>query len=201
MGRVTGSLPLANPASILPEDGRTKTMIDFSQDYFALFGLPARYRFDPAELDAAYRKLQTEVHPDRFAAAGDDERRLALQSSSRVNEAYRALRSPLERAHYLLLLRGIDALAESDTALPPEFLEQQLECREAMAEAVARRDAGALTSLQKSVEKAAAELERALAEQLDLSEIPTEAQVSLRKLKFLSKVAADIAAAVAEIDD
>ncbi len=176
-------------------------MIDFSQDYFALFGLPARYRFDPAELDAAYRKLQTEVHPDRFAAAGDDERRLALQSSSRVNEAYRALRSPLERAHYLLLLRGVDALAETDTALPPEFLEQQLECREAMAEAVGRRDAGALTALQKSVEKAAAELERALAEQLDLPEIPAEAQVSLRKLKFLSKVAADIAAAIAEIDD
>ena len=176
-------------------------MIDFSQDYFALFGLPARYRFDPAELDAAYRKLQTEVHPDRFAAAGDDERRLALQSSSRVNEAYRALRSPLERAHYLLLLRGIDALAETDTALPPEFLEQQLECRESMAEAVARRDAGALTALQKSVENAAAELEQSLAEQLDLPEIPAEAQVGLRKLKFLSKVAADIAAAIAEIED
>jgi molecular chaperone HscB len=155
-------------------------MIDFSQDYFALFGLPARYRFDPAELDAAYRKLQTEVHPDRFAAAGDDERRLALQSSSRVNEAYRALRSPLERAHYLLLLRGIDALAETDTALPPEFLEQQLECRESMAEAVARRDAAALTALQKSVENAAAELERSLAEQLDRPDIPVEAQVSLR---------------------
>ena len=176
-------------------------MIDFSQDYFALFGLPARYRFDPAELDAAYRKLQTEVHPDRFAAAGDDERRLALQSSSRVNEAYRALRSPLERAHYLLLLRGVDALAETDTALPTQFLEQQLECREAMAEAVARRDAVALTALLKSVENAAAELERALAEQLDLPEIPAEAQVSLRKLKFLSKVAADIGAAIAEMDD
>ena len=176
-------------------------MIDFSQDYFALFGLPARYRFDPAELDAAYRKLQTEVHPDRFAAAGDEERRLALQSSSRVNEAYRALRSPLERAHYLLLLRGIDALAETDTALPPEFLEQQLECREAMAEAVARRDAGELTALQKSVENAAAELERSLAEQLDRPEIPAEAQVSLRKLKFLSKVGGDIAAAIADIED
>jgi molecular chaperone HscB len=176
-------------------------MIDFSQDYFALFGLPARYRFDPAELDAAYRKLQTEVHPDRFAAAGDDERRLALQSSSRVNEAYRALRSPLERAHYLLLLRGIDALAETDTALPTQFLEQQLECREAMAEAVAGRNAAALTALRKSVESEAAALERELAEQLDLPEIPAEAQVSLRKLKFLSKVAADIAAAIAEIDD
>jgi molecular chaperone HscB len=176
-------------------------MIDFSQDYFALFGLPARYRFDPAELDAAYRKLQTEVHPDRFASAGDDERRLALQSSSRVNEAYRALKSPVERAHYLLLLRGVDALAETDTALPTQFLEQQLECRESMAEAVARRDAAALTALQKSVEGAAAALERELAEQLDLPNVTAGARVGLRKLKFLSKVAADIVAAIAEIDD
>ncbi|HWZ74179.1 MAG TPA: Fe-S protein assembly co-chaperone HscB [Casimicrobiaceae bacterium] len=176
-------------------------MIDFSQDYFALFGLPARYRFDPAELDAAYRKLQTEVHPDRFASAGDDERRLALQSSSRVNEAYRALRSPLERANYLLLLRGVDALAETDTALPPEFLEQQLECRESVADAIGRGDARALDGLQKSIEAAAAKLELELAEQLDLPEVPAKARVTLRKLKFLSKVAADIAAAIAEIDD
>ena len=176
-------------------------MIDFSQDYFALFGLPARYRFDPAELDAAYRKLQTEVHPDRFASAGDDERRLALQSSSRVNEAYRALRSPLERANYLLLLRGVDALAETDTALPPEFLEQQLECRESVADAIGRRDARALAALQKSIAAAAAKLELELAEQLDLPEVPAQARVTLRKLKFLSKVAADIAAAIAEIDD
>jgi molecular chaperone HscB len=176
-------------------------MIDFSQDYFALFGLPARYRFDPAKLDAAYRKLQTEVHPDRFASAGDEERRLALQSSSRVNEAYRALKSPVERANYLLLLRGVDALAETDTTLPPEFLEQQLECREAMAEAVARRDTGALTALRKKVESAAEELERELAEQLDRPNVAREASVALRKLKFLSKVGADIAAAIADIED
>jgi molecular chaperone HscB len=176
-------------------------MIDFSQDYFALFGLPARYRFDPAKLDAAYRKLQTEVHPDRFASAGDDERRLALQSSSRVNEAYRALRSPVERANYLLLLRGIDALAETDTALPPEFLEQQLECRESMADAIVSRDMSALVALRKNVEGAAAEVERTLAAQLDLPATPADARVNLRKLKFLSKVAADISAAIAELDD
>jgi molecular chaperone HscB len=176
-------------------------MIDFSQDYFALFGLPARYRFDEAKLDAAYRKLQTQVHPDRFASAGDDERRLALQSSSRVNEAYRALRSPVERAHYLLLLRGVDALAETDTALPAEFLEQQLECRESMAEAIARRDTGALTALRKSIASAAAELEAELAKQLDLPDVPSEASAALRKLKFLSKVAGDIDAATADIDD
>jgi molecular chaperone HscB len=175
-------------------------MIDFSQDYFALFGLPARYRFDPAELDAAYRKLQSEVHPDKFASAGDEERRLALQSSSRVNEAYRALRSPLERANYLLLLRGIDALAETDTALPLEFLEQQLESRESLADAIAARDAAALGVLQKTVDAAAADLERTLAEQLELPKTPADARVTLRKLKFLSKVAADISAATAEID-
>jgi molecular chaperone HscB len=176
-------------------------MIDFSQDYFALFGLPARYRFDPAELDVAYRKLQTQVHPDRFASAGDDERRLALQSSSRVNEAYRALRSPLERANYLLLLRGVDALAETDTALPPAFLEQQLECRESVADAIGRRDAVALAVLQKSIEAGATKLELELAEQLDLPKVPAEARVTLRKFKFLSTVAADIVAAIAEIDD
>jgi molecular chaperone HscB len=176
-------------------------MIDFSQDYFALFGLPAHYRFDPAKLDAAYRKLQTEVHPDRFASAGDEERRLALQSSSRVNEAYQALKSPVERANYLLRLRGVDALAETDTGLPPEFLEQQLEWRESMAEADLRRDPHALGALRKKVDSEAAELERKLAEQLDHSNEPEEARVSLRKLKFLSKVSGDIAAAVADIED
>ncbi len=62
-------------------------MIDFSQDYFALFGLPPRYRFDADQLDLAYRTLQREIHPDRYAVADEAERRLALQSSARVNEA------------------------------------------------------------------------------------------------------------------
>jgi molecular chaperone HscB len=176
-------------------------MIDFSQDYFALFGLPARYRFDSAELDAAYRRLQTEVHPDRFASAGDEERRLALQSSSRVNEAYRALRNPVERASYLLSLRGIDALSETDTALSPAFLEEQLACREAMAEAVSSGDVEALTALRKGVEQKGATLEHTLADELDRAVTPPGARMNLRELKFLSKVAADISAAIAEIDD
>ena len=70
-----------------------------------------------------------------------------------------------------------------------------------MAEAIAQRDAGALATLRKSVESTAASLERELAEQLDLPSVPAEARVSLRKLKFLSKVAADIGAAITEIDN
>ena len=66
-------------------------MIDFSRNHFELFGLPERFVVDADALERSYRALQSEVHPDRFAAAAETQRRLALQSSARVNEAYRAL--------------------------------------------------------------------------------------------------------------
>jgi molecular chaperone HscB len=174
-------------------------MIDFSQNYFALFGLPLRYRFDSEKLDAAYRALQRAVHPDRYAAAGDAERRMALQSSARVNEAYRALKDPVGRAQYLLSLRGIDALAETNTALPAEFLQHELERREAVGEARQRRDAAALGSLLSQVRDDAAGLETALADHLD-AEAWELARDDVRELRFLTKIAADIEAAIDEIE-
>src|SRR5438046_8616665 len=126
-------------------------MIDLSRNYFELFGLPQRFGCDPVSLEDAYRRLQTEVHPDRFASGSDQEKRLALQSSARVNEAYRALKDPVSRAQYLLSLNGIDALSETDTQLPLEFLERQLERRETAAEAAARNDSDALASTLEGV--------------------------------------------------
>ena len=61
--------------------------MDFNADHFTLFGLPRSYRLDPLALDKRYREIQSEVHPDRFAQAGDSERRLSLQWATRVNEA------------------------------------------------------------------------------------------------------------------
>ena len=174
-------------------------MIDFSQNYFALFGLPQRYRFDPDELDAAYRALQRVVHPDRYAAAGDAERRVALQSSARVNEAYRALKDPVDRAQYLLSLRGIDALAETNTALATEFLQRELERREAVGEAQAARDAERLATLLREVRIDAAALESKLAEYLD-AEAWESARDVVRELRFLTKVAGDIEAAISEVE-
>jgi molecular chaperone HscB len=176
-------------------------MIDFSQDYFALFGLPPRYRCDAVRLDAAYRALQTKVHPDRFAAAGEAERRLALQSSARVNEAYRALKDPVGRAQYLLSLHGVDATGETDTALPLDFLERQLERREAVDEARVARDSGKLGALLAEVRAEIAALEPALAETLDARQSWEAARASVRELQFLSKLAADIDAAVGGIED
>ena len=174
-------------------------MIDFSQDYFALFGLPARYRFDPNELDRAYRALQGEIHPDRYASADESKRRLALQSSARVNEAYRALKDPVGRAQYLLSLRGIDALAETDTGLPREFLERELERREALADAHAARDPARLDALLRDARSDATVLEAALANRLD-SEQWDAARGVVRELRFLSKVAGDIEAALSDVE-
>lgn len=169
-------------------------MIDFTRNYFDLFGLPQRFRFDPALLEQAYRRLQSEVHPDRFAAGTDQEKRMALQSSARVNEAYRALRNPVERAQCLLELHGIDAILETDTQLPLEFLERQLERRENAAEAFAARDERALSAIVREVADEASVLEARLAQTFDAERAFAVARERVRELKFLSKLAADLEA-------
>jgi molecular chaperone HscB len=176
-----------------------RSMIDFSHNHFQLFGLPERFRFDAATLDNAYRALQGEVHPDRFAAASEAEQRLALQSSARVNEAYQALRDPVRRAQYLLSLRGIDAFSERDTTLGHDFLERQLERREAAGEALAALDASRLATLAAEVRADAERVEQRLAARLD-SAAWDAARADVRELRFLAKLAADIDAMQAELE-
>jgi molecular chaperone HscB len=44
------------------------------QSHFDLFGLQPAFAVDEARLERAYREIQSQVHPDRFAHAGDAER-------------------------------------------------------------------------------------------------------------------------------
>ena len=44
-------------------------MLDIHQNHFELFDLPTSFAIDRTLLDQSYRKVQSEVHPDRFAAA------------------------------------------------------------------------------------------------------------------------------------
>ena len=176
-------------------------MIDFSRNHFELFGLPQRFRFDPALLDRAYHDLQGAVHPDRFAAAGVTEQRLALQSSARVNEAYRALKDPVARAQYLLSLHGIEAFSETDTSLATDFLERQLERREDAGEAAAAHDSGALQTLLAAVRAESAYLEQRVEALLDTEASWDLARQRVRELKFLQKFAADIDAMLSQLDD
>ena len=166
-------------------------MIDFYRNHFELLGFRPEYRVDNGALERAYRELQRSVHPDRFATAGEAQKRLALQASARANEAYRTLRDPVARARYLLSLKGFDTGEESNTAMPPDFLMQQMEWREAAAEARAERDARALEKLRGELDQARGEMLDQLERALD--DANYEAGCSLvRKLRFLEKLEEEI---------
>jgi molecular chaperone HscB len=105
---------------------------DLSSSYFQLFGLPRGFEIDAAQLDSRYRELQRIVHPDRFVNAGDQERRLAMQQATRINEGYQTLKDPLRRGRYLLELGGFVFSDQHHTTRDPEFLMEQMELREAL---------------------------------------------------------------------
>jgi molecular chaperone HscB len=165
---------------------------DFTRNHFELFGLPVSFAVDPAALERAYRDLQGRVHPDRFASASEAERRVAMQWATRANEAYRTLRNPIDRARYLLGLKGFDTDEESNTSMPPDFLMQQMEWREAVEEGRSARDAAALERLRGEIRGERVEMHSVLARALG-GDRNYDAGCSLvRKLRFLDKIEAEI---------
>ena len=110
-------------------------MINLQSNDFELFGVPAQYSQDRSVLDSRWKELQREAHPDKFAAQGASAQRVAMQWSVRINEAYQRLKLPLKRAGYLCELNGAAIHAETNTAMQPAFLMQQMEWREALEEA------------------------------------------------------------------
>ena len=143
-------------------------------------------------LEHAYREIQAQVHPDRFASSGDAERRASMQWTTRVNEAYRTLRSPVLRAKYLLELEGGDVGFETNTAMPADFLMRHMELREALEAAGESKSATALDELRESLRADRAKLERALAEAIDARKDYESAAGLTRKLMFLDKLDIEI---------
>jgi len=84
-------------------------MLNFSQNYFELFGLPNQFHTDLNALSERYRELQRVTHPDRYANASDQEKRIAMQGATLINEAFQTLKNPLQRAQYMLSLKGLNA--------------------------------------------------------------------------------------------
>jgi molecular chaperone HscB len=167
------------------------------QSHFELFGLPARFEVDGEALERSYREIQSRVHPDRFAHAGDAERRASLQWTTRVNEAYRTLRDPVQRAKHLLELHGVDVAFETNTAMPPEFLMQQMELRESLEEA---KDSARLDELKNELRHSRDALEKEIEKAIDAKKNYAEAAGLVRKLQFLDKLDTEIDAAYEIID-
>lgn len=135
------------------------------------------------------------MHPDRFAGAGDAERRASMQWSTRANEAYRMLKDPVQRARYLLELHGVDTGFDTDTAMPGDFLARQIELREALEEARERRDAGALDAMRRGLKESAGVLEAEIASCIDGAGDYAGAAGAVRQLQFLKRLAEEVEAA------
>jgi len=168
-----------------------------TSSHFALFGLPEAFSLDQPMLEKAYRDIQSQVHPDRFAHAGDAERRASLQWTTRVNEAYRTLKAPVQRAKHLLELHGVDVAFETNTAMPTEFLMQQMELREQLEGA---KDAKALDGLRADLVKAQRALETQVADAIDARRAYVEASSLVRKLQFLHRLDEEIDEAYEALD-
>ena len=156
---------------------------------FDLFGVPRCQAQDRASLDARWRALQAEVHPDRFAAEGASVQRVAMQWAVRVNEAYQRLKDPLRRAAYLCELNGAAVNAENNTAMPAAFLMQQLAWREALDAAAGLAAVQALAAEVAAKRKA---LLDQLASTLDEEQDHVAAAQQVRALMFIERFASDV---------
>jgi molecular chaperone HscB len=174
-------------------------MASLTDSHFDLFHLPETYGVDPRALDEAYHTVQAQVHPDRFAAAGEAQRRLAMQWATRANEAYQTLRDPLKRARYMLSLRGVDVGAHDNTAMEPAFLMQQMEWRENVEDAAAAKNVGALEALCAELRDEERVRFEKLAALID-SHADQAAGEAVRQLMFIERVASEIGAQIERLE-
>ncbi len=172
-----------------------------SSNYFELFQMPPLFRLDLGKLDSHYLELQTRVHPDKSAHLSDAERRLSLQWATLANEAYQTLKRPLDRARYLLKIHGVDTREEDNTAMPTEFLLEQIEWREELQEAVVLRNQQAMERLTVRLKTEMDSLFDSLGTLLDDERQHPAAAVMVRQLAFLEKLGRDLDDALAALED
>ena len=164
---------------------------------FELFGIPKQFAQDRAQLDTRWKELQREAHPDKFAAQGPAAQRVAMQWSVRINEAYQRLKNPLRRASYLCELHGAPINAENNTAMPVDFLMQQMQWREALdeAESIDDLDKISVESRFFGVEQLL-KIEQALDGQRDFQ----AAAQQVRSLMFIERFASEVAARIDQLE-
>lgn len=164
-----------------------------TQTHFELFELPVSFELDLQDLSQRYRELQRTVHPDKFANASEHERRLSVEKTAAINEAYQTLKSPQHRARYMLELQSVSFDNEKDTALDQDFLMEQIELRESLAELSQSDDPLAnlnqiMVDIKKRITLVLDDIREQLAtEQLDDKQKNSVKQL-VHKMQFLNKL-------------
>ena len=174
---------------------------DLSQDYFAFFNLKPQFNIDLSHLETRFREIQSAAHPDRFVTAPAPERLASMQVATFANTAYQTLKQPDTRALYLLSLHNIEAVTETNTAMPADFLMQQMEWRETIEDATLSKDIAKLDDLLITMRDEANTLIHTIANMIDEKHNVAGAVDDVRKLVFMQKVSADIHRTIAQLED
>jgi len=164
------------------------------QNYFELFGIRPTFRIDEQVVEEAYLKLQTLLHPDRFAAASETERRIAAQKSAYLNEAYQVLIDSCSRADYLLQLQGYTSDAEALLS-DDDFLMQQMEYRERLADLAMTQSDKEISILCDEIEQQSTKMNQDFEQAYDASLFDT-AQSLLAQMRFMKKLKAEAKALI-----
>jgi molecular chaperone HscB len=163
-------------------------------DYFALFQLKPQFKIDRQALESAYLTVQQKVHPDMHAQASDSDKRVSMQLSALANSAYRTLMNPIQRGLYMCARNGVDPKLETNTAMPAQFLMQQMEWREALDDV--RDQPSKLDELYKEVELTRANLLKEVEATIDQANDFELAATQLRALLFIDKFGAELEDAI-----
>lgn len=153
------------------------------QNLFEILGLPIDFEVNLKALERAYFAAQRACHPDRFVGKPETERVAAITRSQLVNDAYETLKNPLTRAEHMLLLQGIDALADN-AAVPPAVLMEMMDLRERVADA--GQDGRALAQMVEEIKALAVANEKALSEAFAVKDYARATSETLR-LQYLGK--------------
>ena len=175
--------------------------MDFTSNYFELFGLPVSYQVDLGLLAERYHSMQREFHPDRYVGKPSQEQRLAVQYAAVINQAYTDIKSPLRRAQYLLSLQDMDASGDTHITHDSLFLMQQIELRETLAEfREADNPFAALDAVAKDVESQYLELQQTFTKQYNQAEF-LDAAETVAKMQFFNKLLNEVEQLEQELDD
>lgn len=172
-----------------------------TQDYFAFFGIQTAFAIDLSTLETSFRAIQSAMHPDRFVNATKTEQLQAMQKATFANEAYQTLKHPAKRAQYMLQQHGIDAIAETNTAMPMDFLMQQMQWRETIDDAKQAKDLDALDDQAQQLQNEMKMIEQSLTNAFDIDQNLSAATDLARKIIFIDKVRADIHHIIEQLED
>lgn len=172
-----------------------------TSNFFELFDVPVAYEVDIDLVQQRYRNLQKAVHPDKFVNASDQEKRISMQQTSWINEAFNTLRQPVELAIYLLKLKGVDLNLENETTMDAMFLMEQMEMREAVSEVRSKDDP--LSELDNVAAEIKSKMKLMMEEFSNAyeNEQLEDAKELIRKMQFMQKAKQEVDELSAKIED